>query len=375
MTEVLVPPTPQEPPSAPAPAPPKRRRPQSLTILVVLAALYTLYFARSFLLPIAFAILLDFLLSPAVRTLAKLRIPQVVGAALVVLSLLGISSFAVYELAGPVQTWVARAPEAMEAAREELRKLIRPFERVRKTAEEVESAANVSTSPKPPMVVVQGPSIISRVFGSTPRFLASVLEIVILLFFLLSAGDLFLRKLIKVLPHLSDKLKAVRIAREVETAISTYLVTLATVNLAEGLLFAGIMQLMSMPVPLLWGALVATLEFVPYIGAFTIVTVLTIAGLGTFSGSVGRALLVPGAFLLLNTIQVNLISPQFLGHRLALNPVAVFIGLAFWFWIWGIPGAFIGVPLLAVFKICCDHIDMLRPVGEFLGRKEEPSVP
>ena len=134
------------------------------------------------------------------------------------------------------------------------------------------------------------------------------------------------------------------------------------------------MQLLGMPTPLLWGLLVAALEFIPYIGAFTIVVVLTIAALGVYDG-VGHALLIPGSFLLINTIQVNVIAPQLVGNRLALNPVAVFIGLAFWFWIWGIPGAFIGVPLLAAFKICCDHIDMLAPVGEFLGRKEEPAVP
>jgi predicted PurR-regulated permease PerM len=361
-------------PAPAVPAAPKRRRPRGMTILVVLATLYTLYFARAFLMPIAFAILLDFLLRPIVRILSRLRIPQAAGAAIVVLGLVGLGSFAVYQMATPVQAWVGKAPAAIATARAELGRLTRPFERVKRTAEQVESATNVSTSPKPPVVVVQGPSIISRVFGSTQRFLAGLLEVLILLFFLLSAGDLFLRKLIKVLPHLQDKLKAVRIAREVENSISTYLTTIAAINLTEGLLFAGVMQLLGMPTPLLWGLMVAALEFIPYIGAFTIVVVLTIAALGEYDG-VGHALLVPGSFLLINTFQVNVIGPQLVGNRLALNPVAVFIGLAFWFWIWGIPGAFIGVPLLAAFKICCDHIDMLAPVGEFLGRKEEPAVP
>ena len=367
MTDAALPPVPV--------ATTQPRRSRALLVLAVLATLYTLYFARGFLMPIAFAILLDFLLSPAVRTLVKLRVPQVVAAGLVVLSLLAVGGFGVYQLAAPVQTWVSRAPAAIETAREELGRLLRPFERVKKTAEQVEHAAAVNPdASKAPVVVVQGPSIISRVFGSTQRFLAGLLEIVILLFFLLSAGDLFLRKLIKVLPHLQDKLKAVRIAREVELAISTYLVTIAGINLAEGLVFAGAMKLLGMPSPLLWGALVATLEFVPYLGALSIVVILTVAGLGSYEG-VARALLIPGSFLLLNTLQVNLISPQLVGHRLALNPVAVFIGLAFWFWLWGIPGAFIGVPMLAAFKICCDHIEMLAPVGEFLGGKDEPAVP
>jgi predicted PurR-regulated permease PerM len=353
---------------------PLRHRPSALTVLAVLATLYTLYFARGFLLPVVFAILLSFLLTPAVRTLAKVRIPQAIGAGIVVLSLLAAGSFGVYQLAGPVQDWAAKAPESIETARLELRKLLRPFERVKQTAEQVENAANVSSSPKPPVVVIQGPTVISRVFGSTQRFLAGLLEMIILLFFLLASGDLFLRKLIKVLPHLQDKLKAVRIAREVENSISVYLRTIAAINIVEGLVVAGALALLGMPSPLLWGALVALLEFVPYLGAFTIVVVLTIAGLGTFP-RVGQALLVPGTFLLFNTLQVNLVAPQLVGQRLALNPVAVFVGLAFWFWIWGIPGAFIGVPLLAAFKICCDHIEMLQPVGEFLGGKDEPAVP
>lgn len=354
---------------------PGSRRPSATTVLAILATLYTLYFARAFLLPIAFAILLDFLLRPIVRSLTKLRIPQGLGAALVVLSLVGLGTLGAYRLAGPVQNWVAKAPASIETARRELRKLWRPFERVKRTAEQVESAAGtVSGETKPPVVVIQGPTVISRFFGSTQRFLAALLEMLILLFFLLSAGDLFLRKLIKVLPHLQDKLKAIRIARAVESSISTYLATIAAINILEGLVVAGALALLGMPSPLLWGALVAAFEFIPYLGAFAVVVILTIAGLATYPG-VGRALMVPGAFLVINTLQVNVVSPQLLGHRLALNPVAVFIGLAFWFWIWGIPGAFIGVPILAAFKICCDHIEMLAPVGEFLGRKEEPVLP
>ncbi|HEV8149420.1 MAG TPA: AI-2E family transporter [Gemmatimonadales bacterium] len=341
---------------------PRRRRPSGMMILVLLATLYTLYFAR------------DFLLSPAVRLLHRLHLPRPLGSALVVLSLIGLGGFGVYQMAGPVQSWTAKAPAAIESAREALAKLLRPFERVKKTAEQVESATAVSTSPKAPVVVIQGPSIFSRVFGSTQRFLFALIETLILLFFLLAAGDLFLHKLIKVLPHLQDKLKAIRIAREVESSVSTYLATIAALNIVEGLVVAGALALLGMPSPLLWGALVAAFEFIPYLGAFSIVVILAIAALGSYP-SVGRALMVPGAFVLINMLQVNVVSPLLLGHRLELNPVAVFIGLAFWFWIWGIPGAFIGVPLLAVLKICCDHIEALAPVGEFLGRKEAAAVP
>jgi hypothetical protein len=114
------------------------------------------------------------------------------------------------------------------------------------------------------------------------------------------------------------------------------------------------------------GALAGAAEFIPYVGALTLVVILALAGLVTFD-HVGHALLVPGAYLVVTLLQANVVTPMVLGRRLALNPVAIFIGLAFWLWIWGLPGAFIAVPLLATLKICCDHIEMLAPVGEFLG--------
>jgi len=352
-----------------------RSRSIGITILVVLALLYTLYFARDFLLPIAFALLLNFLFSPVVRSLARFHVRPPLGAAVVVLGLLGLTGLGVYELASPVQELASSAPQTLASAQGKLRKLLRPLERVSKTAEQVESAASGvggvgAPTPRTREVVVRQPSLISRIFGTTQRFLADALEVIVLLYFLLAAGDLFLQKLIKVLPNLQDKHKAVEIARATESSISTYLLTAASVNVGEGIVVAGAMYLLGMPNAALWGALAALLEFMPYLGAFTMTVVLTIAGITTFD-NVGHALLVPASFLLINMVQANLVSPVFFGHRLALNPVAIFVGFAFWWWIWGIPGAFIAVPLLATFKIFCDHIESLASVGEFLGMRDE----
>ena len=348
-----------------------KSRSVGVTVLAVLALLYTLYFARDFLLPISFALLLSFLLSPLVRMLARIRIPPPIGAALVMVALLGVVGLGSYELARPVQTWAAKAPATVAAVQQKLTKLRRPIERVTKTAEQVQSAAtDVAGSAKTTEVVVREPSLTSRVFGTTQRLLAATLEVVFLLYFLLAAGDLFLQKLIKVLPNVRDKRKAVEIARETESSISTYLLTALFVNILEGVVVAFAMYLLGMPNAALWGALVVLLEFIPYVGAATMVLILGIAAVTTFD-TLGRALLVPATFLTINLVQANIVSPMLLGHRLALNPVALFVGLAFWFWIWGIPGAFIAVPLLATLKIFCDHIETLASVGEFLGTRDE----
>jgi predicted PurR-regulated permease PerM len=275
-----------------------------------------------------------------------------------------------YQLAGPAQRWAMTAPQSFAKAQGKLRGVIRPMEQVSKNVEQASNALGDQTAKRPQVVIQQGPSLSSRLFGTGQKIIAGMLEVFILLYFLLAGGDLFLQKLIKVLPHFSDKVKAVEIARATESAVSAYLSTALFVNVAEGGVVALVLWLLGMPNPLLWGALVACLEFVPYLGALAAVVVLTVAGLTTFD-QVGRALLVPGSFLAINLLQANLVTPLLLGHRLTLNPVAIFVGLAFFFWIWGVPGAFLAVPLLATFKIFCDHIASLAAIGEFLGQRDE----
>ncbi|MDQ6830793.1 MAG: AI-2E family transporter, partial [Gemmatimonadota bacterium] len=348
-----------------------RGRSVGITILAVLAMLYTLYFARDFLMPITFALLMSFLLSPVVRALARIGIPSPGGAAIVLLGLLGVIGAAGYGLSGPVEALASSAPATLATATTKLRSVLKPILRASATAAQVEKATTLGgpTTAKPAEVVVQPTSLVGRVFGTTQRLLSGLLEVLLLLYFLLASGDLFLQKLIKVLPRLRDKRTAVQIARATEASISTYLLTTTMVNVGEGLGVAGAMYLWHMPNPLLWGALAAALEFIPYVGATVMVVVLGIASLTTIP-SVGVALLVPASFLAINVVQNNLVSPYLLGHRLSLNPVALFVGLAFWFTIWGIPGAFIAVPLLATFKIFCDHIQSLASLGEFLGGRD-----
>ena len=363
-----------------APAPDISRTTQALesatgrslgvSVLAVLALLYTLYFARDFLLPVTIAVLLDFLLSPVVRAMARLHVPPPVGAGVVIIALLGTLAFGVYELADPVQRWVEKAPATMASVNDKVARILRPVERVSKTAEQVASATGVQGGAPANEVVIKGPSIVARVFGTTQRLLAGLLEVIILLYFLLAAGDLFLQKLIKVLPNLHDKRTAVQIARQTEASISTYLLTAALINALEAAVVTLAMYLLGMPNAILWGVLVFFLEFIPYLGAAAMTAILTVAALTTFDG-VGRALLVPAAFLAINLVQANFVTPLLLGKRLTLNPVAIFVGLAFWWWIWGVPGAFIAVPVLATFKIFCDHIETLAPIGEFLGKRDE----
>jgi len=344
----------------------------SIVIIAVLAVLYTLYFARDFFIPIVFAVLLTFLLSPVLRALARLRIPPPAGAALVVLTLLAAVGGGVYGLSGPAQQLASSAPQTLKAASRRLRRIILPVQKATNQVEQVAGTLSDSAGARPQrqVVVNSTPSIGSRIFGTTQKLVAGILEVVILLYFLLAGGDLFLQKFIKVLPHSGDKRKAVDIARAIEAAVSAYLSTAFMVNLVEGAVVALVLWRLKMPSPVLWGVMVAFLEFIPYLGAFAAVVILGVAGLATFD-SVPHALLIPGSYLAVNLIQANLVTPMLLGHRLTLNPVAIFVGLTFFFWIWGVPGAFMAVPLLATLKIFCDNIVSLAALGEFLGERDD----
>ena len=337
------------------------------TLLLVIALFYTLYFARAFFLPVTFGLLLNLLLSPFVRTLKRAHLPEPIGAALVVLSIVAAVGVGGYFLADPAQEWIAKAPQSLAAANIKIRKLRRPMEQVSKSADQMARAATTgSTTPRAQEVTLAGPSLMDRFVQTSATFLAGALETLVLLYFLLASGDLFLQKLTKMLPEFRDKKKAVAIARETETSISMYLSTVALINVLEGGVVTLIMWALGMPNPVLWGVLVLFLEFIPYLGALIMVGVLTLAALSTFD-SVAHIVAVPASYLAVNLLQAYLLTPLLLGKRLTLNPVAILLGLILLWEIWGVAGAFIAVPLLATFKILCDHIETLAPVGEFLG--------
>lgn len=338
----------------------------ALVGLFVLAVFYTLYVAQEFFLPIVLAILLDFLLSPVVRALRRGGLPEPLGAGIVVLGLLAVLVIGAYRLAGPASEYIALAPESIETARTKLRAMRGSVEQVTDVAEQVERAA-AGDEAEAQQVEIKGPSLTQQLFGGTTAFLSAATVVIFLTYFLLAVGDLFLQKLVGVLPQFSDKRVAVKIARETEAQISLYLFTTTLVNLGVGVVTAIAMYLLGLPNPVLWGVVAAILNFVPYVGAVVNTVLLALAGFITFEDT-GRALLVPGTFLVLNLIESNLITPMIYGNRMKLNTVALFIGLVFWWYIWGIPGAILAVPMMAAIKIACDHIESLAPVGEFLGK-------
>ena len=193
----------------------------------------------------------------------------------------------------------------------------------------------------------------------------------ILLYFLLASGDSFLRKLVPMIPKLRDKVRAVEIAHDIEENISKYLQMTFLINFCLGLSIGIASYFVGLQNYILWGVLGFLLNFIPYIGAMVGIVSILFVGLITFS-SPQQAFVMPGIYLLIAIIEGNFLTPMIMGRFMTLDPVAIFISLMFWGWIWGIPGALLAVPILAVVKILCDHIVPLEPVGAFLGSREKP---
>ena len=335
--------------------------------LFVLASVYTLYFARAFFLPVAVALLLDFLLTPVVRWLKRrLHLRESIGAALVLLALVGATGTAAFNLATPAAAWLDNAPATMQEVRTKLEGLRAPVAKVSEAAESVEQAAAMGGDTEE-TVTVRDKSLGSRVFGSTTSFVGAVLSVLFLTYFLLAAGDLFLRKLVEVLPRVRDKKLAVTIARETEEQISGFMLTATVIHVSLGIATGFAAWIIGLPNPALWGVLAGMLNFIPYIGPLINTAILLVAGLVSFE-STSQAFIAPAVFVALNFLESNIITPNVMADRMSLNTVAVFGGIMFWWFLWGVPGAIMAVPLLAVTKTVCDNVEPLRPIGEFLGK-------
>lgn len=343
-----------------------------LTGLFVLAIFYTLYFTRDVLLPIVLAILLTLVLTPAMRLLVRLRVPRPLGAALVVAALLGLLGFGVNLLFDPAAQWLAKAPDTFRDIERKLRNFKRSVERVSKAAEKVEEIAKVDPAGKAPAVTVATePTLMRRILAGTQHALIAAASTIVLLYFLLAAGDMFLRKLVKVMPTFANKKKAVGVARTVQDEMGSYLFTITCINTGLGIATGVAMWLLGMPNPALWGVMAAVFNFVPYLGALTSLIVLSFVAVITFDG-VAQALAVPATFFALTVVEGQILTPIITGRRLTLNPVVIFLAMLFWGWLWGMIGALIAVPIVMTFKIICDHVESLAPLGEFLsGQRTE----
>ncbi len=334
--------------------------------LFLLGLVGFLYLARPFFLPVILALLLALLFKPVVRDLAQHHVPNGLSAALVLVILLTGIVVALTRASEPALEWIEKAPGIVHQMELKVNRVL-GFMPKAPTWPAVQGGAAVPSPEKPtPRIQFSGGSLPDTLFIYTKSFLAGFIECLVLLYFLLASGDLFMLKLVRILPTLHDKKQAVEIVREVEGNISNYLLTVTVINACLGIVVGVAMLILRMPNPFLWGLMAALLNFIPYLGPLMGVIIFSLVALLSFETR-AHVILPPLVYLGLHGIEANFITPTVLGHRLTLNPVVIFTSIIFWTWLWGIPGALLAVPMLMMLKIVCDHFHPLAPISEFLS--------
>ena len=338
--------------------------------LLALGLFYTLYLGRDFFLPLAIALVLSMLFKPVITALQRIYIPAPIGAALVLVVLVLGLGLVVFLLSEPANKWLQNAPAHFQEIERKIRSMARPAENITEAAAKVEELAE-GQEDSVPKVEIKKPGLLDTVWLQTKDVAYITVEVFILLYFLLAVGDIFLLKLIQVLPRLRDKKEAVEIARETQKGVSQYLLVMTCINLYEGTAIGIGLWLLGLPNPLLWGVLAFFANFIPYLGALIAGGTITVVALVTFD-SVGKALIAPAIYFGVNFMD-NFIAPYLFGRRLVLNPLVIFVSVMFWGWLWGIAGVLLAVPITMTLKILCEHIPWLAPFAEFLASRKEPA--
>ena len=339
----------------------------ALGVLAVLALFYTLQFAASLFIPIVLALLGRFALSPVVRRMRRVGIPAPLGAALIVLGIASGVFLGARSLATPAAEWVERAPQTLRQVERKIRFIQRPVVQVVEATEGVAEAAAGGDEQQKSVVVQEGPSLLGAVIDRAQRLFGLLIVTATLLVFMLASGDGFANRLAPS-ARVSDSWRDEQIFERIESDISRHLLTITLVNTALGAVVALAMWALGMPSPMLWGVLAGVLNYMPFVGAFLTAVILGGVSLITFDDPL-RTFAVVSVFVTLTGLEGMLLTPALLGRRLMLSATAVLLSVLVWSWLWGLIGAILAVPLLSAFRILCEHVEPLAPIGALIGRE------
>jgi predicted PurR-regulated permease PerM len=334
-----------------------------LGVLVLLAVLAACYTAAEIVLPIVLAFVLSAVLRPVSRALEQLRLPRFLAALVIVLALVGLVVAIGVLLSGPLSDWISRLPQTVPRLQQRLQWISGPIQSLREAAARLQKLAAVGGEVT---LSVSATTIAERLLAEA-RFVAGEgFTTMLVLFFVLLSGETFLRRLVEILPRFKDKRQAVAISQQIEQDISIYLATITVMNASVGLAVAATSAVCGLGDPLLWGIIAFLLNYVPILGSSAGVVVFLVAGLVTID-QLWAAFLPAVLYLLIHLVEGELITPLLLAARFTVNPVLIVLGVIFWYWLWGIVGAVLATPMLAILKIVCDRIERLRPLGHLIG--------
>jgi predicted PurR-regulated permease PerM len=332
--------------------------------LFIIALMGVLYVAAAIVLPLILAIVLKLLLQPFVRLLERFHIPRPAGAVLSVLLVVLAFGGTISLLAGPAAGWAGELPRAIPKLRDSLGFLHGPIDAAEHVMKQVDALAG-GTASSPQLPAVRSSSLVGAVLSSSATATSGLLETLLLLFYMLVSGETFMRRMVEILPRFKDKRQAVELSMHIEHDVSVYLLSISCINAIVGIATGCVMLACGVANPVLWGAVAFVLNFVPILGAMVGLVIFLMASVLSL-GVTWWALLPVGLYFAIHVTEGEIATPMLLARRFTLNPVALVLSLIFWYWMWGIPGAILAVPLLAITKIVCDDLRPLRAFGHLL---------
>jgi predicted PurR-regulated permease PerM len=353
----------------------------TLTVLATIAVVFALQYVQSIMIPIVLGILIAYALEPFVTWFARVKVPRSVGAAVVLILLVGAVGGAVYSLTDEVMEIVAQVPQAAHRIEQRVRVHKRDgngaLEQVQKAATSLEQTAEAASQPDRASPGITKVQVVEPAFKASDYLywggmglmgtLGQFAVILFLVYFFLVTGDLYKRKIVKIAgPHLWQKKLTVQILDDINLQIASFMrvqiftsVIVAVATMAA-LWYFGLNQWV------VWGLAAGILNSIPYLGPILVSGGLGIVAFMQFD-DVTRTIAVCAVAFAITSLEGFLLTPALMGRAARMNPVAIFVGLLFWSWIWGVWGAILAVPMLMMLKAVCDHIEELQPVGELLG--------
>jgi len=341
----------------PSPAPRRPRASTALLVLAVLAVGYTLWAAQDLLLPILLGMFFALVANPIIRLLKRLWVPRFIAALVVVVGGLAGAGALGSQLIVPAGDWFRDVPRELRELTPKLRALAKPMQDANRAAENIARAAGGESARKVQVVRTQVDDPY-KMLTATPRLLASVLAVVLLTFFFLVYGEVLQRHAIALLPGRQKKKFTVDLMHSMERELSRYVLTITLINAVVGLVYAAILYTLDIPLQeaLLWGTMVALLNFAPYVGPLIGMGVMLLVGFVTYSEP-WLSLLPAIVYLGLHTLEGQIVTPIVLGRRMALSPLILILALMLFGWLWGIIGLLLAVPLLVCVKLVLARVE------------------
>ena len=327
----------------------------ALNALLLLALMYTVTLTKALLIPLVLAAFIGLALNPIVAAGTRIHLPRWLTASVLMIGLIVGIGAGVGLLAQPAVGWFHGAPQAIRSFVPKLRHLTQPLEAANRATQTLVNAntgtIHTQATPATPMTISAW-----DVVSTTPKVLAAVLSVVLLVFFFLVYGDSMLRRLVEITPSFGYKRHAVVIVRGIQTEVSRYLLTALLINAGLGAVTAGMLWLYKVPDPLLWGAVAMFANFIPYVGAIVTTSVLAVVCM-LYANEMSLHVFLPVlTFAGITALEGNLVTPMIQGRSMRLSPIAILIWLLVWGWLWGIPGALLAVPMLTCTKLIAERV-------------------